>query len=312
MKVGIIGGGGIVGSSAGFALQLGGIVHEIVIVDANPDLADGQALDMLHGTAAIADQSIHAGGYEHLADADVICITAGLRRKPDESRLALINRNVALFRSILGEIKAKGHRPDAIVLVVSNPVDILTYLADKELGLPRGRVIGLGTLLDTLRFRSLLAMNLKCPATQLQAMILGEHGDSMVPVWSSASVAGLPLEKYPGFTLKLGEDVFQRAKTSGAEMIKKKTGAGFAVGVSIAEVIHAIALDSKRVLPVSTVQHGCYGLRDVAISVPTVVGRAGAERTLEIELWPKEVQGLKRSAGVLQETLGDVIRAATG
>jgi L-lactate dehydrogenase len=312
MKVGIIGGGGIVGSSAGFALQLGGIVHEIVIVDANPDLADGQALDMLHGTAAIADQSIHAGGYEHLADADVICITAGLRRKPDESRLALINRNVALFRSILGEIKAKGHRPDAIVLVVSNPVDILTYLADKELGLPRGRVIGLGTLLDTLRFRSLLAMNLKCPATQLQAMILGEHGDSMVPVWSSASVAGLPLEKYPGFTHKLGEDVFQRAKTSGAEMIKKKTGAGFAVGVSIAEVIHAIALDSKRVLPVSTVQHGCYGLRDVAISVPTVVGRAGAERTLEIELWPKEVQGLKRSAGVLQETLGQVLSGATG
>jgi L-lactate dehydrogenase len=173
MKVGIIGGGGIVGSSAGFALQLGGIVHEIVIVDANPDLADGQALDMLHGTAAIADQSIHAGGYEHLADADVICITAGLRRKPDESRLALINRNVVLFRSILGEIKSKGHRPDAIVLVVSNPVDILTYLADKELGLPRGRVIGLGTLLDTLRFRSLLAMSLKAPATQLQAMILG-------------------------------------------------------------------------------------------------------------------------------------------
>jgi L-lactate dehydrogenase len=311
MKVGIIGGGGIVGSSAGFALQLGGIVHEIVIVDANPDLADGQALDMLHGTAAIADQSIHAGGYEHLADADVICITAGLRRKPDESRLALINRNVVLFRSILGEIKSKGHRPDAIVLVVSNPVDILTYLADKELGLPRGRVIGLGTLLDTLRFRSLLAMSLKAPATQLQAMILGEHGDSMVPVWSSASVAGLPLEKYPGFTHKLGEDVFQRAKTSGAEMIKKKTGAGFAVGVSIAEVIHAIALDSKRVLPVSTVQHGCYGLRDVAISVPTVVGRAGAERTLEIELWPKEVQGLKRSAAVLQETLGQVLSGAT-
>jgi len=311
MKVGIIGGGGIVGSSAGFALQLGGIVHEIVIVDANAELADGQALDMLHGTAAIADQSIHAGGYADLADADVICITAGLRRKPDESRLALINRNVVLFRSILGEIKAQGHRADAIVLVVSNPVDILTYLAEKDLGLPKGRVIGLGTLLDTLRFRSLLAMSLKCPATQLQAMILGEHGDSMVPVWSSASVAGLPLEKYPGFSPRLGEEIFQRAKTSGAEMIKKKTGAGFAVGVSIAEVIHAAALDSKRVLPVSTVQAGCYGLRDVAISVPTVVGRAGAERTLEIDLWPKEVQGLKRSAAVLQETLGQVLSGAT-
>ena len=312
MKVGIIGGGGIVGSSAGFALQLGGVVHEIVIVDANADLADGQALDMLHGTAAIADQSIHAGGYGDLADADVICITAGLRRKPDESRLALINRNVVLFSSILREIKAQGLRSDAIVLVVSNPVDILTYLAEKDLGLPRGHVIGLGTLLDTLRFRSLLAMNLKAPATQVQAMILGEHGDSMVPVWSSASVAGLPLEKYPGYTAKLGADVFQRAKTSGAEMIKKKTGAGFAVGVSIAEVIHAIALDSKRVLPVSTVQSGCYGIRDVAISVPTVVGRAGAEKTLEIELWPKESQGLKRSATVLQETLAEVLASKAG
>lgn len=310
MKVGIIGGGGIVGSSAGFALQVGGIVHEIVLVDANADLADGQALDMLHGTAAIADQKISAGGYEALADADVICITAGLRRKPDESRLALINRNVVLFRSILGNIKAKGTQPDAIVLVVSNPVDILTYLAEKELNLPRGRVIGLGTLLDTLRFRSLLAMNLSAPATQVQAMILGEHGDSMVPVWSSASVAGLPLEKYPGYSLKLGADVFQRAKTSGAEMIKKKTGAGFAVGVSIAEVIHAITLDSKRVLPVSTVQTGCYGIRDVAISVPTIVGRSGAEKTLEIDLWPKEVQGLKASAGVLQKTLGDVLASA--
>ena len=312
MKVGIIGGGGIVGSSAGFALQLGGVVHEIVIVDANADLADGQALDMLHGTAAIADQSIHAGGYGDLADADVICITAGLRRKPDESRLALINRNVVLFSSILREIKAQGLRSDAIVLVVSNPVDILTYLAEKDLGLPRGHVIGLGTLLDTLRFRSLLAMNLKAPATQVQAMILGEHGDSMVPVWSSASVAGLPLEKYPGYTAKLGADVFQRAKTSGAEMIKKKTGAGFAVGVSIAEVIHAIALDSKRVLPVSTVQSGCYGIRDVAISVPTVVGRAGAEKTLEIELWTKESQGLKRSATVLQETLAEVLASKAG
>lgn len=309
MKVGIIGGGGIVGSSAGFALQLGGIVHEIVIVDANAELADGQALDMMHGAPAIADQVIRAGGYECLADADIICITAGLRRKPDESRLALINRNVVLFRSILAEIRAKGLRSDAIVLVVSNPVDILTCIAEQELSLPKGRVLGLGTLLDTLRFRALLALSLKAPATQVQAMILGEHGDSMVPVWSSASVAGLPLEKYPGFTTKLGADIFQRAKTSGAEMIKKKTGAGFAVGVSIAEVIHAVALDSKRVLPVSTVQSGCYGLRDVALSVPTVVGRAGAEATLEIDLWPKEVQALKASAAVLHKTLGDVLAA---
>jgi L-lactate dehydrogenase len=307
MKVGIIGGGGIVGSSAGFALQLGGVVHEIVIVDANADLADGQALDMLHGTAAVADQVITAGGYDSLADADLICITAGLRRKPDESRLALINRNVELFRTILGSLTSAGMRQDAVVLVVSNPVDILTALAERELSLPQGHVLGLGTLLDTLRFRSLLAMRLGAPATQVSAVILGEHGDSMVPIWSSASIGGLPMEKFPGFTPKLGEEVFLRAKTSGAEMIKKKTGAGFAVGVSIAEVIHAIALDSKRILPVSTVQRGCYGLRDVALSVPTVVGRGGAERCLEIDLWPKELQGLKRSGSVLAETLGQVL-----
>ena len=316
MKVGIVGGGGIVGSSAGFALQLGGIVHEIVLVDANAELADGQALDLLHGTAAIADQAIRAGGYADIADAGVICITAGLRRKPDESRLALINRNVELFRSILATIRSAGMRQDAIVLVVSNPVDILTYLAEKELGLPHGHVIGLGTLLDTLRFRSLLAAALGAPATQLEALVIGEHGDSMVPVWSSASIAGLPLEKWPGFTPKLGADVFQRAKTSGAEMIKKKTGAGFAVGVSIAEVIHAITLDSKRVLPVSTVCAATgpvpYGIRDVAISMPTIVGRGGAERIVEIELWPKETQALQKSAAVLRETLGQVFGGRGG
>ena len=187
------------------------------------------------------------------------------------------------------------------------PVDILTALAERELSLPQGHVLGLGTLLDTLRFRSLLAMRLGAPATQVSAVILGEHGDSMVPIWSSASIGGLPMEKFPGFSAKLGEEVFLRAKTSGAEMIKKKTGAGFAVGVSIAEVIHAIALDSKRILPVSTVQRGAYGLRGVALSVPTVVGRAGAERCLEIDLWPKELQGLKRSGSVLTETLGQVL-----
>jgi L-lactate dehydrogenase len=307
MKVGIIGGGGIVGASAGFALQLGGIVHEIVIVDVNADLAEGQALDMMHGAPAIADQVITAGGYEDLADADLLCITAGLRRKPDESRLALINRNVELFKKILASITNAGMKPDATVLVVSNPVDILTYLAAEELGLPKSRVIGLGTLLDTLRFRSLLALNLQAPATQVSAIILGEHGDSMVPIWSSASIGGLPLEKYPGYTQKLGQDTFIRAKTSGAEMIKKKTGAGYAVGVSIAEVVHAIALDSKRILPISSVQRGCYGLRDVALSVPTIVGRDGAEKPLEIELWPKEVQALKRSGAILQETLSKVL-----
>jgi L-lactate dehydrogenase len=307
MKVSIIGGGGLVGSCTGFALQAGGIVREIVLLDANAELAQGQALDLLHGSSLVADQSIRAGGYEEVAKSDCICITAGLRRKPDESRLDLINRNVDLFLSILGEIQKVGTKPSATVVVVSNPVDVLTYLAAQRLKLPAGQVIGLGTQLDTLRFRSRIADRLDAPPTQVKAVILGEHGDSMVPIWSSATVGGLPLENYPGWSINLANEVFQRTKTSGAEVIKKKGGAGFAVGLAIKEVIEAIALDRRCLLPVSSVQNGCYGLRNVAISVPTVVGRGGVMATREVNLWPKEVQALKQSAHVLRQTIDTVL-----
>ena len=155
------------------------------------EMAAGHALDLMHGGPSTADQIISSGGYEHIPTSDVICITAGLRRKPDESRLDLINRNTDLFMSILSEVKAAGLKQDAIVFVVSNPVDILTYVAADFLGLPPAQVIGLGTQLDTIRFRSLIAQQLKVQPTQLSALILGEHGDSMVPIWSSATVGGI-------------------------------------------------------------------------------------------------------------------------
>jgi L-lactate dehydrogenase len=307
MKVTIIGGGGLVGSCTGFALQTGGIVRQIVLLDANAELADGQALDLLHGASLVADQTIRSGGYDEIPTSDLICITAGLRRKPDESRLDLINRNVDLFLSILSEIQKVGTKQGAIIVVVSNPVDVLTYLAAEHMKLPASQVIGLGTQLDTLRFRSLIAERLDAPPTQVKAVILGEHGDSMVPIWSSATVGGLPLEKYPGWSINTANEVFNRTKTSGAEVIKKKGGAGFAVGLAIKEVIEAIALDRRCLLPVSSVQSGCYGLRNVAISVPTVVGRSGVVATREIDLWPKEVQALKQSANVLRQTIDTVL-----
>lgn len=307
MKVSIIGGAGLVGSCTAFALQTGKVVREIVLIDANPEAAEGQSLDLLHGATLMADQKISSGGYEHIPTSDVICITAGLRRKPDESRLDLINRNTDLFVGILAEINKVGVKPDAVVVVVSNPVDILTYVAAQRLKLPPSQVLGLGTVLDTIRFRSLLADKLGAPPTQVSALILGEHGDSMVPIWSSATVAGLPLDKFPGWQPRLADELFTRTKGSGAEVIKKKGGAGFAVGLAIQEVIEAVALDRRRVLPVSTVQNGCYGIRNVAISVPTVVGRKGMIGTYEVELWPKEVQALKRSAAVLQETQDKVL-----
>jgi len=307
MKITIIGGGGLVGSCAAFALQTAGLGREVVLLDANEDLAAGQALDLMHGSSVTADQIIRAGGYDEIPTTDLICITAGLRRKPDESRLDLINRNVDLFLTILDATGRAGPRPDAVVLVVSNPVDVLTYLAAQNLGLPAAQVIGLGTLLDTVRLRSLIAEQIAAPPRQVSAVILGEHGDSMVPIWSGATVAGLPLANYPGWGPNVANEIFAETKGSGAKVISKKGGAGFAVGLAIAEVIRAVARDAQSVLPVSSLQNGCYGLRDVALSVPTVVGRAGVVATHPVELWPKEMQGIRTSANVLRQTLETVV-----
>jgi L-lactate dehydrogenase len=306
MKISIIGGGGLVGSSTAFALQCGGVASSLCLIDANNDLAKGQALDLLHGASLVADQRIFAGDMSDVADSNIVIVTAGLRRKPDESRLDLINRNVDLFTGILDQMKQAKLNDKAYLIVVSNPVDVLTYLAVKRSGLPWQRVIGLGTVLDTTRFRSNLAKRLKVAATQVNALMLGEHGDSMTPIWSSATINGLPLEQWPGFDGNMGREVFEETKGAGAQVIKLKGGAGYAVGLSIREVVHAIALDQRRVLPVSTLLNGPYGLRDVCLSVPTEVGCGGVRRQIELALSPKERLGLQNSARVLRETIEQV------
>lgn len=306
MKVTIIGGGGRVGSCAAFALQCAGLVSEIQILDANRDMADGEALDLLHGSAFAGDQKIYAGDYSRAVDSDIFLITAGLRRKPDESRLDLINRNVVLFAQILESIKAAGLRKEAHVFVVSNPVDILTQLAVQRLGLPWNQVYGLGTMLDTSRFSSFIAAELKLAATQVKALILGEHGDSMVPIWSSATVNGLLLTGLPECSPGFQNTIFERTKGSGAEVIKRKGGAGWAVGIAIREVVHAVLLNQQVLLPVSSLVQGTYGITDVCLSVPSLVGRGGIEKHIEIKLWPKEQMGIQQSARALKETLSKV------
>ncbi len=302
IKVSIIGGGGRVGSNAAYALQCLGIVREIALVDANAELAKGEALDLLHGASIAADQNIYACDIAsgRVSDSDVVCITAGSRRKPDESRLDLINRNVSIFKSILDELKQAGLNERAIIFVVSNPVDVLTRLAIEHLRWPAHQVMGLGTVLDTARFRSMIAEAKQLPPTQVKALILGEHGDTMTPIWSSATVAGVPLTTL----LSVNEQnaIFKRTQGSGAEVIRGKGGAGYAVGLSIAEVIHSIALDRRQILPVSTRMTGQYGIRNVCLSIPTVVGRQGVIQAMEIELWPKEVAGIQASAKALEET----------
>jgi len=306
MKVTIIGGGGRVGSNAAFALQCAGLVNEIQILDANVDLAEGEALDLLHGASVLGDQRIYAGDYDRAKDSDIFVITAGLRRKPDESRLDLINRNVSLFKLILQSIQQAGHKKCAKFFIVSNPVDILTHLAAQTLDVDVKQVFGLGTMLDTARFRSLISAELNIPSSQVKALILGEHGDTMVPIWSSATAAGLLLKGYPQVSANFERNIFERTRGSGAEVIKRKGGAGWAVGATIAETIHAVVLDKKQILPVSSVQTGCYGIRDISISVPTIVGKAGIEGHVEVELWPKEKQALIKSANTLKETFRQI------
>lgn len=299
-KVAIIGGGGRVGSNAAFALQLGKIVRKIALVDVNADLAAGEALDLLHGASFCADQVITSGPTEVAADADVVCITAGSRRKPDESRLDLINRNVSIFRGILDDLRSAGLKKDAVIFVVSNPVDVLTRLAREYLDWCPKRVIGLGTVLDTSRFCSMIAEEKGLPASQVRALILGEHGDSMTPIWSSAQVGGVALTSI--MSPHEQRQLFERTRGSGAEVIKRKGGAGYAVGLTIAEVIHSIALDQQRVLPVSSQMSGQYGVRGVSLSIPTVVGRDGVVEHYTPELWPKELAGIQKSARALDAT----------
>jgi L-lactate dehydrogenase len=311
MKVSIIGGGGLVGSMAAYALQAGGKVGSLCLIDANQDAARGHALELLHGACLTSDTRLSAGTMEDVATSDAVVITAGLRRKPDESRLDLINRNVDLFLTLLDQVKAAGLKDGAYLVVVSNPVDVLTYLAVQRSSLPWQRVLGLGTQLDTARFRGYLARALRVPASQVQAMILGEHGDSMVPVWSSATVAGLPIAQWPEFTPAVQREAFEETKTAGATLIKLKGGSGFAVGLSIREVVESLALDSRRVLPVSTLQQGLYGVRDVCLSVPTVVGCGGVRLQVELALTHKERMGIQQSARVLREII-DQVEAQVG
>ena len=306
MKVSIIGGGGRVGSDAAYALQFGGIVREIALVDMNADMAAGEALDLRHGASLTSNQKFtSANDYSIVNGSDCVVVTAGLRRKPDETRLELVNRNVSLFKGILDSLKTVKLNEGATIVVVSNPVDILTHLAAQAEIVPQTQVLGLGTVLDTCRFRSLLADHFNVNATDVKALILGEHGDSMVPILSSATIAGVPLSTIPNYDAEIAE-VFDFTRKSGAEVIRLKGGAGRAVGVSIKEVVEAIALNSEKILPVSSWQHGKLGISDISLSLPTKVGRAGVIEVFEPAVNDSERDGLHKSAQSLKEVLAQI------
>lgn len=282
-------------------------MREIALVDMNADMAAGEALDLRHGAALTAHQKFTSSNEYGVVDgSDCVVITAGLRRKPDETRLELVNRNVSLFRGILDSLKGVKLNEGAIILVVSNPVDILTNLATTSGLVPEKQVLGLGTVLDTCRFRSLLADHFNVNATDVKALILGEHGDSMVPILSSATVGGVPMSSVPGYTPDEVQGVFEFTRKSGAEVIRLKGGAGRAVGVSIKEVVEAIALNSEKVLPVSSLQRGTLGISDISLSLPTKVGRSGVVEVLEPAVSGQEREGLHKSAQSLKDVLSQL------
>jgi L-lactate dehydrogenase len=304
-KIAIIG-TGHVGVAAAYALFIQGLASEILLLDLDRSRAEGEAMDLMHGQSLIGSVTVRAGGYEDLAGAQIVVVTAGVgQRSPEETRLDLLNRNVAIFRSIVAELDR--HVPEAILIIATNPVDVLTYVSQHLSGRPPERIIGTGTLLDTARFRALLGEHYGVDPRSVHAYILGEHGDSEVPLFSSADIGGLPL---PGRTV-LGrpfeqdvlERLFERARRAAYEIIERKGYTNTAIGVVISRLVKAVLDDEKSVLPVSVRLQGEYGIRDVCLSLPCVVGLGGVVARIPPDLSEDERQGLQASAAVLRRSL---------
>lgn len=304
-KIAVIG-CGFVGSASAFALMQSGLFSEMVLIDANRARAEGEALDISHGLPFAKPMKIYAGDYPDLADASLIVITAGAGQKPGETRLDLVKKNVSIFRSIIPSITQ--YNREAILLIVANPVDILTYAAAKLSGYPENRVFGTGTVLDTARLKYLLGEHLQVDSRAVHAFILGEHGDSEIVAWSSANVSGLPLHSFCEMRGHFNHDDAMEAlaagvKNSAYEIIEKKGATYYGIAMSVRRVCEAIVRDEKSILPVSSVQHGSYGIEDVALSLPAVVGKDGVETIVPIALNQQEIEALQASARTLKEVL---------
>lgn len=302
-------GTGNVGSAAAYALFNQRIASEIILVDLDRERAEGEAMDLMHGQILVGNVSVRAGGYEDLKDTQVIVITAGVGQKsPSESRLELLNRNAAVFKNIMEELDT--HAPGAILIVATNPVDILTYVSQKLSRRPAQRVIGTGTLLDTARFRSLLGRYYDVDPQSVHAYILGEHGDSEVPVWSQANIGGKPIKDDTVLNKKFNseklEQLFNEAKNAAYEIIGRKGFTNSAIGVVIARIVQAVLEDEKSVIPVSVAWQGEYGIENVCMSLPCVVGMDGVRSTVVPRLSGEEIEGLEASARVLKESIKEM------
>lgn len=294
---------GFVGSSSAFALMQSGLFSEMVLIDADQNRAEGEAMDISHGMSFASPMKIYAGGYDDISDAAIIVITAGANQKPDETRLDLIRKNAGIMKSIIGEIKKRDF--GGILLIVSNPVDILTYIALKESGYPANRVIGSGTVLDTGRFKYELGEHLGVDSRSVHAFIIGEHGDSELAAWSNARVGGLPINDFCELRGHFNHEesmkkIFESVKNSAYEIIARKHATYYGIAMAVVRICAAIVRNEQSILPVSSLMTGQYGLDDVVLSIPAVVDANGIETVVPIGLSESELRELKKSAEVLK------------
>ena len=307
----VVVGAGAVGSTFTYALAQRGLAEEICLIDANPDFAQGQALDLAHGLPFYPSVQIRVGQSRDYTDAQVIVITAGSKQAPGESRLALVKKNAAIVEAIVDEIVAQ--KSQGVILVVSNPVDVLTYVALKRSGWSRHRVIGSGTVLDSARFRYLLSQHCGVDASNVHAYFLGEHGDSEFPAWSMTHIAGVAIDDYCPLCNKCNdwqldrEKISQMVKESAYHIINYKGATYFAIGLALVRIVGTILQDQRSVLPVSTLLDGEYGLHDVCLSVPCVVGQGGVRQIVNAPLNTEENSALSRSASIIQDVIKQVV-----
>lgn len=300
-KVAIIG-CGRVGMSTAFALLQQGTVNELLLLSRSKSKAEGEKLDLEHGLSFLRYTKIHASdNYEDLVDTDVVVFTAGDSQKPGETRLDLVEKNKAIIHDAIPKILK--YAPEAIIIIVSNPVDILTYEAYKVAGLPKGRIFGSGTTLDTSRFRFHLSEHLKMNAKSIHAYILGEHGDSSFPAISGAIAGGQSLLSIPGMTEEKALAAYTKTRDAAYNIIKAKGATYYAIATAASKLVETILTNSKKVYPVSIPLHSYYGHSGVALSVPCVIGRGGVEQTIEIKLSWKERELLEKSVNILKKYL---------
>jgi len=300
----VVVGAGFVGSTTAFTMMVQGVASEIVLIDVNKNKCEGEAMDLEHGLSFVKQSRVWAGDYADCKDADVVVITAGLGQKPGQTRLELAAINAKIVGGIIEQVR---HYTDkAVILMVTNPLDVMTYVALKKSGLPDYQVFGTGTTLDSSRFRYLLAQEFGVAPDSMAAYLIGEHGDSEVPVISHANLMGENITNFKEYDQKLVDEAFNHTKNAAQEVICKKGATYYAIALAISRIVRAILFDENHVFPLSSLLNGQYGLTDVCLSLPSVVGRTGIKRVLEVKLNDNELQKLRQSAKVISETIKSI------